>query len=477
MKRAVVAAILVLVAGTSAPPAAAVADREGNAELSYDVAHAISVRTSLAFDARLETVLAAERDAKAYPDTTWGIPLSVQEAAEVQRRLGLALQIGPAIDVASTDDLWAGWWIDHAAGGVPVILFKGNPEAKRSTIDSAAGKDATYRLESASHSMIELEEARDRVLNAKDELTRQGIDVVGAGIDPRLNAVAVTLGHPSDDAPRVLTELAMARVTVEVGEESSFDACPATQCMPPLAGGLGMTDQDGNAPCTAGYLARRHDISPAKLVIVTAGHCVEALDAGDGPWKHGNINQQPNDIGPNAQYNGNPVETFYNFSIADVGLANTSSVQDPWKVNKNRLLVNTNGLDVPVLEMVSGAQQTLGLLVCRMGRSTGLACGVIEKLNERRESPPHEIDHTVVYDADAIGGDSGGPIFQVIQLEVNGPKHARVFGTHVHSGGPPGQPEPEDRYNGWYSPWGRGVNALEDLGVDITPCTTSGCGL
>lgn len=174
-----------------------------------------------------------------------------------------------------------------------------------------------------------------------------------------------------------------------------------------------------------------------------------------------------------------PVETFYAGSPADVGLIKTDLLSAANRRIRNQLLESVTGNRLRIAGYTLWANQTVGMPVCRMGWNTGKKCGVIEIRNDDRPSvtpdAEHEIVGVVVYSADALYGDSGGPVFHVSQACETCETLAYIYGTHVHSD----EGAWSSTKDGWYSPWDRGMSAMEAKfpGLDLAPCTTSSCGL
>jgi hypothetical protein len=83
------------------------------------------------------------------PDATnldYGIPLTAEEVAEIHRRDGLVVELQRFMRAHGSDPNLGGVWIDHKAGGVPVVAIKGQdaalataalalPGAKTQTVD------------------------------------------------------------------------------------------------------------------------------------------------------------------------------------------------------------------------------------------------------------------------------------------------------------------------------------------------------
>jgi hypothetical protein len=406
--------------------------------------------------------------------------MSRAEAKEVQRRIHVTELIAPGVDAAIKDPTWAGWWVDNSAAGQPVFMAAGDPASIRAAVREAVPPEVSFRVESVAFSFEQLEVQQGHLVEAIDSLAREGVRITSVGIDVPGNQLAVGVTSATPTSIKSITALVDVPAAIYDEDLGSLDACPENNCLNPIRGGVGITNQGeapNHTPCTAGYLARRTDVSPDQLVFVTAGHCVVALaeSVGGGPWRHGSQN-----VGANAQQSGDPVHTFEDESNADVGVVKTDLVPASWKTSRSYVLVNNSAYYLPVTQVVHHNDQSAGQFVCRMGRRTGLQCGFIDNVNVTRVSElgsrDYDIRHSVDYEADALGGDSGGPIFQ--SVEFGSSPYARLFGTHFHSGGPDDQDELEERFDGWYPPVTRGVNTLgSTLGVDIIPCTTYSCGL
>lgn len=455
---------LVQPAAAADDPAVTEADRAQRT----DVAHAEEFRAELGFDASRETVLRAVNDLAGYPDMTWGIPMTTAEADEMQRRIDVMHAVHPVVRAAQQDPTWAGWWIDQHDGGTPVLLFAADSAGKRAELQKAAPSTVKYRVERASRSLRELEAVQGAVSGQAAELRSQGVPVTGASIRVRTNEVIIDVAPSSLTASRAKIRGAFGDVTVRGSEEAEADYCPETGCLP-LKGGIGFTDQNGNWPCTTGYLARRTDTSPDRLVVVTAGHCIKYGTAND-PYKHGSSN-----IGSSLSVGGT-VHVYFSRSNADVGVIAPSTIP----TYRNRILVDESPeTTVSVETALSWDLQAEGMAVCRMGKTTGRQCGTIRIRDDDRYSEVtgyaiNLIEGVVVYSRDANGGDRGGPMFYT-RINSSGSTYAVLLGTHVHS---------QDAYAptgglGWYSPWDRGISQLQSTfpTLRLTPCLTNSCGL
>lgn len=439
--------------------------------------HAARFRAELALEASDPIIRRAATDRDSYPDMTWGIPLSVDEAAEIQRRIDVWQDMLPAVARAEEDPAWAGWWLDHAAGGQAVLQFAGDADGKLAALASLIPRGTSVRAERVELTLRDLNALRDELVSREVGLTSQGIELTAIGLDVRANALAVSVRRNISGSQAAIADEIGSRFSLREEPPAGPDTCPASGCLP-VKGGIGIADQrtSGNTPCTIGYMARRTDTVPDKLVFVTAGHCVQFAAAND-PWRHGSVN-----IGSAATEAGVPVETWFNEANADVGVVDTNLLPSVPSI-RNQILID----DIPetvlrVQAVRTHSQQPVGLPVCRMGRTTGRQCGTITINDARKKSEVGSafvwINHTVVYSRDAVGGDSGGPVFLTDQDTPTSTPWAILLGTHVHSFPVESQINPTG--TGWYSPQDRGRTALLELPagvVGVSPCTTTTCGL
>ena len=156
--------------------------------------------------------------------------------------------------------------------------------------------------------------------------------------------------------------------------------------------------------------------------------------------------------------------------------------------NRDRILyISSSETTADITQVTPWGSQMPGTYVCRYGRSSLRVCGDIilnddDRISRVRNSAgvileQHLILGTVVYAADAIGGDSGGPV-AVFTKEHDPNAHwmAALYGTHVHSFPETSTIDPNGE--GWYSPVTSGIAEMQSqFGVTLAACTTDLCGL
>jgi hypothetical protein len=468
--RALVAAISLMTALLWLSTAAAADQEVGAIDFSsqYQMDRAAYFRSTLGLDSSSGTTSAAGVDRVGYPDTSWGVPLSKSEAAEVGRRALLQIHLVPAEEYALSQKSFAGMWIDQLSGATPVFQFASDPEPFRASIESLVPKGTPYGLRAVSRSLEELQAVKDAIVADFDSLAEIGVQISGVGLSIENNAVAVHVASLTSDVMKVLQTRYGSGLLVDEMPLAQADSCPRTSCLP-LKGGI---EIDGLNPstqyCTSGFLVRRTDVSPQTLNVLTAGHCVQFANDTTHNWTHSGTA-----IGPNLLKNSVKVETWQSNAVADVGLIKVIS----YPSTRDNLLTDESPVTIrPVYAYELHQYQSVGSIVCRMGRTSYLDCGTILDNDETKPSvvgsSSVNILHTVVVSFDSIAGDSGGPVFVTVDEPGEG-LHTYAYGTHVDSERPDGVGK-----HGWYSPFDYAISALQTIhGVSIVLCTTTSCGL
>lgn len=471
--RASAAGILACVLALSASGTASVAGATPAATPESDeIAYARELRIQLGLPADDATLIKAGSDQPGYVMSSLGIPLTIAEAAEADRRIRVQVGLDDAIAIAESSPAFAGAWIDQQSGGRVVFQFAGGDAKTEGMLPTALPAEATYETRDVKDSLRTIQERGDAILADLDELSKLGVDVTGVGLDIPGNRTSVTLTTATQSATGLLHQRYGDRLLIKEGGVAAADACPETGCTP-LKAGIGMLGKGGGWPCTVGYLARRTDVSPDVFVIVTAGHCVQYGSGTSGdPWTHGSVNLGYGIYSPTGS---GRIETYFNNSSGDVGLISIFSGTLP--TTKNQVLQDDSPVVIRnITSWKAWNQQLVGSVVCRMGRTTGKQCGTISDNDEAKISKvggisSATIQHTVVYGRDADGGDSGGTMF----VSVNDPEGSYVvlYGTHVHS---------DDGYvssggHGWYTPVDRGIAQMQSSHspLQLHACTSSSC--
>jgi hypothetical protein len=381
----------------------------------------------------------------------------------------------PLLEKAADAPGYAGAYTDHARGGLPVLLTS-EGEAFRAAIKSLPDPGISYEIRDVEYSMAQLEAIQDKVTSASESLSKSGTRIVSVGLDAAANRVVVGVQGLTDDSTSALSSEFGPAVTTTEERPAQLDACTNMTSCWPMKGGLKIFNV-GNPSvriCTAGYIVAKSDTGA--LGMITAGHCLEFATESKY-WGHANSPTAAQNVGSER------LETWAELADADVGLImfDLDTVAALGAPNAFHYADNSgNGTVVSVRAIAS---QITGDPVCRMGWGTwnatgqGRTCGMVGAVTnatllscrQNLNVDCHNIKHQWTVDFDSTGGDSGGPVYRV----VNSTSHTyQAYGTHVHS-------DPDPGTKGWYSPvdWGRiaysEISGTPAYNYDI--CITSSC--
>ncbi len=418
----------------------------GASDSGKEVDRIVHFRHEAGFEASRAFVESTLQDPE-YSSARYGVPLSEHEEAEVSRRIEVQQAVDDAFRVATTIADGAGQYMDQQAGGQPVFLTIGDPEALRASIASQIPVGIEFRIESVDFSLQQLEATQAQIDSDFKDLRADGIDARSTALDVRGNRVLVGVIGLDDAATAGL--ISRYGQVVATREEPSRKLDHATlphtcvsriEC-PPLKGGVKIyRTTDTSAICTAGFIVKLAGTST--LRVLTAGHCIE-LNGGLGVgWSH-----------HGSQFGTAQTETWGTNSNADAGLISVSVSGD------DNLFYASAETDIRnVAGWKANASQDTGDYVCRGGKATGYVCGNIVFENVTRDVDGKPIDHQWEVDFDASPGDSGAPYF--IAWDAYG-----IHSDSTDSGTP----------RSWYSPMGWVFDKLDSYGVPITLCTSTTC--
>lgn len=427
-----------------------------------EIEAAIAFREAHGLRTDRDYVLRTLSESSDFPVLDWKFPISLDEDAELNRRVIIQGRLDEATAYAVKQDSFAGWFIDHRDGGAPVFLFTDAPRNHRAAIAERLPAGIAFRVERAEKTYDALVRQKYDLWERVPELANSGVDVVSIALDVKANRLLVGIRGSLADARDGLGE----GVGLRHDEPGELD-CTISNCDPHKAG-LKITNSGDF--CTVAYLAKQQN---GNLVAITAGHCNQF--AGGNTWYH----------------NGTAIgsvgaETFPNsgvWGIADAGtIVQLTNYWDPDARNK---IISTNESPMTshrVTSVTIPINQAQGVNVCRTGAGweakTGYqrSCGDVYLLDQIREScnPSgticRDIDHQWEVDFDSTGGDSGGPVYSKPPTAND---NVSAFGIHVHSENDNGS-DPQ----GWYSPLYYVTQALANLGSPVNIdhyCITSNC--
>lgn len=456
---------VVFMAGMLVSPGHAVAET-GPPETDLAFEDAVRFRSEMFLRTDDAYVRASLEDIRAFPDRTeWGVPLTIDEAAEMSRRAKVQEQVGPAAVWAMREAAdFAGAYIDQKRRGLPIFLFASSDSLSLSGLAGRIPTSVEYEVRVVDRTWSSLLKTQGEIEAERDTFAERGLPFISTAVDTSSNTVVVGLLDASGDAAANIRERFGAAVSFRTDTlETTFDATYCWNDCLPEKGGIGAYDGDHTASkCTTGFIMKTlAGPSGAFRGITTAGHCFVWAPGQNGygdPWRHVLNNAPDEGIGHARE------ETWFTNSDADFGIIDFTGIP----TDLNDFVAYNDGTTRSMTHRAENAEQMQNGNVCSFGFASGRKCGTIKFPNVDR--PSERTLNGTVYSKmlhnqwevsfDSIGGDSGGPYFTTTNMG---------FGTHVHSGSGSGA-------RGWYSTleW-IGVEYNQRFGGLLTFCETSTC--
>ena len=202
-------------AGLAMPATAVGDDPDTASELSPEVRSAIRFREASGLEADVEYVVRSFVDAEAFPDTTYGVPLTAAEARNLGDRQDRARATQPALDYAAAQVDYAGMYFDQHQQGRPVFRFSDRVEVHREMLAGLVPADVDPLVEPADWSMTELMAVYTDIV--EDHATWEtALPMVSVDVDVITNRVVVGLERSSPEAQPALAAVYGTMVAVEV---------------------------------------------------------------------------------------------------------------------------------------------------------------------------------------------------------------------------------------------------------------------
>lgn len=265
----------------------------------------------------------AVSDRAAFPDVSWGTPLTEDEAAEMNARVRFQKGADDAILAAASQDGYGGAMYDWEHGRRLVVFTTGDPDSVRNAVERHVPEGGSLRVEPVERSLDALIRTRDKVTDDWKELENEGITVIAASVDVVRNDVEIRVLERTEAAVDRLRRYGEAiRVTKET--PTVADSCAPDNCSD-VWGRIRAWFHDGDWThyCTTGYNVMRTDLNPDKLAMLTAGHCIWQSD--QGRWRYDNTHE----FGTENANHG-----FHSGSFGDVGIISFDLADLPSPTNK-----------------------------------------------------------------------------------------------------------------------------------------------
>lgn len=245
----------------------------------------------LSTDRARVSALAHDRDAVLRGLTSYGIPMTPAERAEMARRERVSAAAGRLQRRLDDSPEYAGRYTDQAAGG---LIYLGYTDHVKRHL-AAARRQFAYperlRAFKARYSNRQLLAADRRLTRSIPRLRAEGIKVALVAIDDRRNRLRVMVDSDLATARRALLSYG-EMVAVERGSLKQTACVSRLDCAPPLRAGLDLQSETDRHCATGfiGYDALSSDALPPSTdldyFVLTAGHCALG-DAANELWYHG----------------------------------------------------------------------------------------------------------------------------------------------------------------------------------------------
>ncbi|MFN8521312.1 MAG: hypothetical protein U0667_18465 [Chloroflexota bacterium] len=328
-----------------------------------DIASATESRSTFGFAHSAEVVRQSFEDPAAYPDDTWGAPLSRDEADEMLRRIGSRTQQRDAVEYARSQADFGGLWFDQRDRGAAHYTFTGDVAEHRREIAALTPDGLDITVSRVDNRMSDLEELKDEVTEDMWQLIDEGFPITMVDANARANRVIVYLEEVGGDAEAALVRRYGDEVTVERGPGGVPDACNnRDDCANPIKGGLRITPSGGSGYCTSAFQASKAN---GDRVLITAGHCLKGTGGSGVVWTY--------HLG--SRFGVSQGNTLTSSSVAaDIGWIKIDSSED--KTPADQFYQMGHFVESFDGQMPDGDQNE-GDTVCRSGGHSGWGCDAI----------------------------------------------------------------------------------------------------
>lgn len=139
-----------------------------------EIADALRFRRTFHLSAGEELVRRSFVDRTSFPDDAWGVPLTIDEAADMAARLQRQDAATEAFEWAARQSGFGGAYIDQSLGAMPVLQFTDGLVAASDRIADLL-PDHPFRVERVQRTYSELVETGDRAFADVDTLHQLGV--------------------------------------------------------------------------------------------------------------------------------------------------------------------------------------------------------------------------------------------------------------------------------------------------------------
>ena len=188
------------------PSAAGDPSHSASVDPSFEalVAEAIEVRSSLGL--RADEWWVREVSADPGARTSFGIPLTLAEEADLNARAAAVAELGPVLQEygAQHPAEYAGLFVDQDRGGLLVVLFTDRVEEHGAAIAKLVRPGASIEIRAAPTAETDLLALMDRISTDEQLLRGVGVVVVTASLNEETGTIEVEVSTERGDAPALL---------------------------------------------------------------------------------------------------------------------------------------------------------------------------------------------------------------------------------------------------------------------------------
>ena len=318
---------------------------------------AIRFRSEFGLRADPEYVRAVARDHSGSQE--WGVPLTPNELADMNRRVEIANSMDALNTFAATIPGIAGVYFDQQAGGEIVVAIAGDPTPYESEVAARIPGGATFRMRPVVHSRAQLDTLQDAIFGDRAALSAAGVDINAIIVDEAANAVEVGVTTASPFAVSLLEQRYGAGVIrVFQGGIATQTACiERANCAPPVRAGTAHLPEW----CSLGFVVNH----TGSIRVLTAGHWPcghEGIDRYHGYW-------------PNQYLLGQVwTRSWFGHEIYDT--ADAGAIGNLPPLLDDNLLYTYQGNSIAITSRSYG--DNVNGPVCLSGRMTdGYRCGIL----------------------------------------------------------------------------------------------------
>jgi hypothetical protein len=363
-------------------------------------------------DREFEETFGVNVDRERGTNMDFGVPLQPEDAAELHARQAAAKEYVRVRERIETRAGFAGVYIDHQHGGVPVIALRLGTDPS-AFIDATSGTSRAPVVRYVDFDMAELESAAVKAA----ALMRDRSDIRAVGVDVAANRVVVAVAGLTPQKASDIGALSETVLVTNIDDSLGY-ACTSRSSCVPYQGGTKVFKSQGW--CSIGFNA--YNSATGARLLYTAGHCFNVGES----WYH-----------PQGTFRSSTFATTWVDYGTDSGDA--AALSQPVSGNATNYVLLYPVVSRTITQSQAWRDYTIGEVQCFSGASTddtyvcGTLLGVGITFRILRCAGCAYMDITVMRKASFSiwPGDSGGPVF--FEHEAIGIVNAEYSGDTMYT--------------------------------------------